>query len=113
MFAITGESERVLRLWLLLLLATTLLRRIPFAALTIRVGSNGVAFGVLRLFDGLFALRDLSGEGGLGGGLACRGGFLGSVSLGRALRGGQVSELQIHGTDRHDPVIPLVRYVLL
>lgn len=113
MFAITGESKRVLRLGLWLLLATTLLGRIPFASLTIGVGADGAAFGMLRLFDGLFALRDLCSEGGLDGGLTSRGGLLGSVSLGRALRGGQVSELQIHGTDRHGPVIPPVRYVLL
>jgi len=105
MLAFAGEPERgVLRWCFLLLVRLTppLLRRVSAAVAAIGVGADSGAFGVLGLFDHLFALLHLGGEGGLGGGLGVLRGFLSAVNLGRVLWGGQVGQLQIRGTNRHD-----------
>lgn len=115
MFAFAGKFERcILRGFLVAMrLLTTALRGIfaPVAAVGIR--AKGGAFGMLGLFDHLFALLHLRGEGGLGGCLGVCCGLLCSANLGRVLRGGQVRQLQIRGTNRHGRVFPLVASVLL
>lgn len=94
--------------------AATVAGRIATAtALAFRVGADDVAFGVLRFFNRLFALLNLGDEGRLRGGLGCLWGGLGAANLGRVLRSSQVSELQIHRTDRHVPVLPPATFFLL
>ena len=109
----TKTERRIIRFCLFRLPAATLLLAIPTAILTLGIRSNDVAFGLVSFRDGFFALLHLVDKSGLGRSLGGLRGLLGAVSLGRALRGGQVSELQIHGSDRHGPVLPPVSFVLL
>lgn len=88
-------------------------RRVLSAVTAIRVRAKSGLLGVLGLFDHLFALLDLRCEGGLGGCLCVCRGLLSSANLGRVLRGGQIRQLQIRGTNRHGRVFPLVASVLL
>lgn len=115
MFAFAGEIEsRILRrLFIVMRLLSTAFGRILPAVTAVRIGAKRGAFGVFGLFDHLFALLHLRGEGGLGGRLAIGRGLLRSANLGRVLRGGQVCQLQIRGTNRHGRVFPLVASVLL
>ena len=109
--SIGGETD-VIRL---VFTALPILRRVSFAvALTVRTRTNAGAAGAgFGLRDRLFTLVDLFGERRLGRSL-CRGGrLLGAANLGRVLRGGQVGELQIHGTYRHGPLLPREASVLL
>lgn len=115
MFAFAGQFKRcilrrsVVAVWLL----ATALRRIFAAVAAVGIRAKTGAFGVLGLFDHLFALLYLRSEGGLGVGLGVCCGLLRSANLGRVLRGGQVCQLQIRGTNRHGRVFPLVASVLL
>lgn len=114
MLAFAGESERrVLRIVVLRALAP-LLRRVS-AAIVAAVGirSKAGAFSVLCLADRFFALVHLRGERRLGSRLGRLRGLLGGANLGRVLRGGQVRQLQIRGTNRHGPLFPLEASVLL
>ena len=100
-----GESARLGGVGLRLILVsalTTALRRV-FAGVTaaVRVGAQSRALPVFRLFDRLFALLHLRGKARLRRLLRVRGRLLGAVNLGRVLRGGQVGQLQIRGTNRH------------
>lgn len=83
------------------------------AATAVTVGADDGTFGVRRFGNRLFTVLQLSDERILRGGLRRRRGLLGAINLGRVLRCGQVSELQIHGTDRHGPILPPARFVLL
>lgn len=82
-------------------------------AAALPVGVNLGANGARRFLDGLFALLNLVDEGGLGGLLGSYGGFLDSVSRGRARRSGQVRCLQIHRLYRHCPGLLPERFSLL
>lgn len=94
-------------------LLATALRRVLSAVAAIGVRAKCGLLCVLGLFHHLFALLHLRGEGGLGGCLCVCCGLLGGTNLGRVLRGGQIRQLQIRGTNRHDRVFPLVASVLL
>ena len=74
---------------------------------------HAAGVGARRFLDRLFALIELGGESGFGGFLCCYGGLLDSVSCGRARWCGQVGQLQIHRLDRHCPVLPPAKFVLL
>ena len=81
---------------------------IPSAVSTVRVGADRrTALATSGFGNGFFALRDLSGESRLRGGLRRRRTFLSSVKQGRVLRSGQVCELKIRWSNRHGPVLPL------
>jgi len=112
--AFAGESERrILGIGVLRALAP-LLRRITTAVVAaVRVGTKCRAFDVVGLFDRFFALLHLRGERRLGSRLGRLWGLLGGANLGRVLRGGQVCQLQIRGTNRHDRLFPLEASVLL
>jgi len=112
MLAFAGEFERFFRLlfaaWLL---ATAGRILAPVAAVGIRAKRG--AFAMFRFFDHLLALLDLRGERGLRGGLRVCRGLLRSANLGRVLRGGQVCQLQIRGTNRHGRLFHPAASVLL
>jgi uncharacterized membrane protein len=67
---------------------TTAIRRILTTIVAVGIGSKGGFFGVLCLFDHLFAFLYLRSESGLGGCLGVCGGLLRSANLGRVLRRG-------------------------
>lgn len=115
MLAFAGELKpRILRRFLIVMrLLATALRCVLSAVTAIGVGAKSGAFGVLGLFDHFLALLHLRSEGGLGGRLRVGRRLLRSANLGRVLRGGQVRQLQIRGTNRHGRVFPLVASVLL
>lgn len=89
-------------------------RKAAAVALPIGARANArTASAVFGLGDRFLALVKLVGERRLGGRLCRYGCLLRTASLGRALRGGQVGELQIHGTDRHYRILPHEASVLL
>lgn len=81
---------------------------IPRAVSPVGVRANRrPSLGVGRFLDGLFPLGNLGGKGRLSRCLLGLGCLLRSVKQGRVLRGGQVCELQIRRSNRHDPILPL------
>ena len=113
MLAFAGESEWRLLSSIVVWTAVPLTGRIAAVITAVGVGAKRRAFTVLGLFDGFFALLQLRGERSLGGCLSGLWGLLGGANLGRVLRGGQVCQLQIRGTNRHARVFPLAASVLL
>lgn len=99
------QSARLCRFGLRLTLVgalTTALRRVsPGVTAAVGIGAQSRTFAVFRFFDRLFALLYLRGKARLRRLLRVRGGLLGAINLGRVLRGGQVGQLQIRGTNRH------------
>lgn len=112
-FAGKFESRVLFRFQRAVRLLATAFGRVLSAIAAVGVGAKCGAFGALGLFDHFFALLYLRGEGSLRGGLGVCCGLLCSANLGRVLRGGQVRQLQIRGTNRHGRVFPLLASVLL
>jgi len=113
MLAFAGKSERGLRRFVLGV-RPALVRGVTTAvAAAVGIGAQRGTFAVFGLFDRFFALLHLVGEGGLGRRLRVLWGLLGRANLGRVLRGGQVCQLQVRGTDRHAQLFPLAASVLL
>ena len=114
MLAFAGESERrILRSIVVLAVAPLTGRVAPAVIAAVGIGAQRRAFAVFGLFDYFFALLYLRGKRRLGGRLSRLRGLLGGANLGRVLRGGQVCQLQIRGTNRHDRLFPLEASVLL
>ncbi len=114
MLAFAREFEtRIVGILIVVRLLATTFRRVLSAVAAVGIRAKCGFFGVLGLFDHLFALLYLRGKVGLGGRLGVRRGLLCSANLGRVLRGGQICQLQIRGTNRHGRVFPLVASVLL
>ena len=107
MLAVAGKPERRL-VFRCGVFVSPFLRRIPVSvAFALGIRTQLRALGMRRFGYGLFALLNLGGETRLGCGLRRLRALLGVTNLGRVLRSGQVSELQIHWSDRHARLLPL------